>query len=37
MYYIRKLLTMKNCLGIAGVFIFLIIVALLLNYLQGTI
>ena len=37
MYYLKKLFTIKNFLGIAGIFIFLILLALLLNYLQGTI
>tara|TARA_S200000501_G_scaffold363586_1_gene394668 strand:- start:460 stop:573 length:114 start_codon:yes stop_codon:yes gene_type:complete len=37
MYYIKKLFTMKNLLGIAGIGGILMLLALLLNYMQGTI
>ena len=37
MYYIQKLLTMKNLLGVAGIVAILILLALFLNYMQGTI
>tara|TARA_B100001057_G_scaffold220606_1_gene220984 strand:- start:162 stop:275 length:114 start_codon:yes stop_codon:yes gene_type:complete len=37
MYYIKKLFTMKNLLGIAGIVGILMLLALLLNYMQGTI
>ena len=37
MYYLRKLFTRKNLLGIASIVGFIYLLALLLNFLQGTI
>ena len=37
MYYVRKLFTKKNLLGITSIGGFIYLLALLLNYLQGTI
>tara|TARA_E500000318_G_C3460991_1_gene172669 strand:+ start:541 stop:654 length:114 start_codon:yes stop_codon:yes gene_type:complete len=37
MYYLRKFLTKKNLLGIASIGGFIYLLALLLNFLQGTI
>ena len=37
MYYLRKFLTRKNLLGIASISGFVYLLALLLNFLQGTI
>ncbi len=37
MFYLRKLFTKKNLLGIASIIGFIYLVALLLNFLQGTI
>ena len=37
MYYLRQLFTKKNLLGIASIGGFIYLLALLLNYLQGTI
>tara|TARA_A100001388_G_C28682835_1_gene457227 strand:- start:224 stop:337 length:114 start_codon:yes stop_codon:yes gene_type:complete len=37
MFYLRKLLTKKNVIGVAGIGGFIYLLALLLNFLQGTI
>jgi|TARA_A100001011_G_scaffold171630_1_gene180506 hypothetical protein len=37
MYYIKKLLTIKNFEAVVGVVAVIILLSLLLNYMQGTI
>ena len=37
MYYLRKFFTKKNLLGIASISGFIYLLAVLLNFLQGTI
>ena len=37
MYYIQKLLTIKNFEAVVGVVAVIILLSLLLNYMQGTI
>ncbi len=37
MHYVRKMFKMKNLIGVASICGFIYLLALLLNYMQGTI